>query len=267
MTRLLPALVAALLLAPGAAGAGPLVAAHRGGAALQPENSLLAFRTALGLGADLIESDVHLTADGEVVVLHDPTLERTTTGTGRVADARLADLRAIRLRTRDGGVTEQPLPTLGALLDLLAPSTARLLLEIKVDAAGRRYPTIEERVIALVTARALRDRVVIMAFQPETLLRVRALDESIRTCLLIGRGGAGSESAAAMTAAAVAARATDLGVDHRLVDVDVVAAARAAQLTLAAWTVDEEPDLRRMMALGVPIVITDRPDLALRLAR
>jgi glycerophosphoryl diester phosphodiesterase len=259
------ALVVTLAL-PAVVAAGALVAAHRGGAALRAENSLLAFRTAIGLGADFLETDVHLTADGEVVVIHDPTLDRTTTGTGRVGEARLADLRALRLRAGDGRVTDQPLPTLAALLEALAPSRAQLLLEIKVDAEGKRYAGIEERVLALVATRALRDRVVVMAFEPDTLLRVRVLDESVRTCLLIGRGGA-AEPANAMVARALAAKATQLGVDHRLVDADLVAASRAADLVLAAWTVNAEPDIRRMIDLGVSIVITDRPDVALRLAR
>jgi glycerophosphoryl diester phosphodiesterase len=79
--------------------------AHRGGAALWPENSLLAFRSALALGVDALELDLHLTADGEVVVLHDPTLERTSTGRGAVRDARLADLASVRLKTREGAAT------------------------------------------------------------------------------------------------------------------------------------------------------------------
>ena len=124
----------------------PLVAAHRGGALLWPENSLTAFRQALALGVDYLETDVHLTADGEVVVLHDPTLDRTTTGSGRVRAARLADLSSVRLRDRSGGVTQDAVPTLGQLLDLLAPSAAQLLLEIKVDADRQRYPGIEEKV-------------------------------------------------------------------------------------------------------------------------
>ena len=260
---LVAALVAALLTAP-ASAAGPLVAAHRGGAALWPENSLLAFRNAVALGADFLETDVHLTADGEVVVLHDPTLDRTTTGSGRVSVLRLADLRMLRLKARDGSVTDEPIPTLAALLDVLAASNARLLLEIKVDADRARYPGIEEKVLALVHGRGVSERTVIMAFQLETLRRVRALDAAIRTLLLVGRGEADITSA--MTRA-VAVGASDLGLDHRLLDRAVVDAARASRLTLAAWTVNTEADLRRVIDLGVAIVISDRPDLALRLAR
>src|SRR5213593_1749186 len=89
-----------------------LLAAHRGGAALWPENSLLAFRNAIALGADFIEFDVHLSKDGQLVVIHDPTLERTTTGAGPVKDRTVAELKAVRLKDRTGAVTGETVPTL-----------------------------------------------------------------------------------------------------------------------------------------------------------
>jgi glycerophosphoryl diester phosphodiesterase len=250
------------------AGAPVQVAAHRGGSLLWPENSLLAFRNALALGADLLELDVHLTRDGEVVVIHDPTLERTSTGTGPVGAVRLADLADTRLRARDGAVTGEPVPTLAQVLDLLRPTRAELLLEIKVDPARRPYAGIEEKTLALVDARKLRERTVVMAFEPDTLRRVRALDGAIRTTMLVSRARVERERAAAATVVrwATEVGATSLGVDHRVVDAPLLAAARQAGLRLAAWTVNTEPDIRRIVDLGVDVVISDRPDLVLRLA-
>ncbi|OGK77068.1 MAG: hypothetical protein A2050_10715 [Candidatus Rokubacteria bacterium GWA2_73_35] len=244
------------------------MAAHRGGAALWPENSLRAFRGALGLGVDFVETDVHLTVDGEPVLLHDPTLERTTTGTGAVRAARLADLAGVRLKGADGAPTAERLPTLAPLLDLLAPTRVELLLEIKVDAERARYAGIEEKVLGLLRARGLAGRTIVMAFEPETLARVRALDPAIRTALLIGWGRTRTDrlEPAEVVERARRVGATHLGLHHRLVDTDVVAAARRAGIPLNAWTVNEEADLRRVAALGVEIVTTDRPDLALRLA-
>jgi len=251
-----------------AAGPAPRIAAHRGGARLWPENSLLAFRGALGLGVDFVETDVHLTRDGEPVLLHDPTLERTTTGTGAVRAARLADLAGVRLKGPDGAPTAEPLPRLTELLDLLAPTRVELLLEIKVDAERARYAAIEETVLGLLRARGLAGRTIVLAFEPETLARVRALDPAIRTALLIGWGQARQDRLAPEEAVERARRvgATHLGLNHRLVDADVVAAARRVGMPLNAWTVNEEADFRRVAALGVEIVTTDRPDLALRLA-
>jgi glycerophosphoryl diester phosphodiesterase len=261
--------VAVVLAVTVSAVAGPSVqvAAHRGGALLWPENSLLAFRNALALGADLLELDIHLTGDGEVVVIHDPTLERTSTGTGAVGAARLADLAGTRLRARDGAVTDEPVPTLAQVLDLLRPGRAELLLEIKVDPARRSYAGIEEKTLALVNGRGLRERTVVMAFEADTLRRVRALDPGIRTTMLVGRSRVDRERATASTVVGWATEvgATSLGVDHRALDAALAAAARQAGLRVAAWTVNTEADIRRVLDLGVDIVISDQPDLALRL--
>lgn len=250
------------------AGSAPsLFAAHRGGALLWPENSLLAYRNALALGADFLETDVHLTADGHLVVLHDPTLERTTTGRGAVGAASLADLAPLRLKAPDGAVTGERIPTLVELLDLVAPSTARLLLEIKVGAGREAYPGIEEKALALVKARGLLDRVIIMAFEDAAIRRVRALDTGVRTTLLVGRGRVERARVPATEAVrwATDVGASELGIDHRLVDAAVIAAARAAGLRVAAWTVNEEADIRRLLDLRVDVVISDRPDLVKRL--
>jgi glycerophosphoryl diester phosphodiesterase len=261
----LAAAVLLLLASVTPAAAQPLIAAHRGGAALWPENSLLAFRNALALGVDFLETDVHLTADGELVILHDPTLDRTTSGTGPVTQRRLADLASVRLRAADGTLTDEPLPTLGQLLDLLAASRARLLLEIKVDASRRPYAGIEEKVLTPIRSRGLAARVLIMAFQPDTLRRVRTLDPAIPTVLLINRSRMEREGAAVVVQEARDVRASHLAIDHRAIDPVTVAAARAAGLVLGAWTVNTDPDLRRMIDLGVDVLISDRPDLARRL--
>jgi len=264
---LLPALAIALAAS---AGAPPtLVAAHRGGAALWPENSLLAFRSALALGVDALELDLHLTADGEVVVLHDPTLERTSTGRGAVRDATLADLASVRLKTPEGAATAERVPTLAQVLDLVAQSSSELLPEIKLDAHRQRYDGIEEKVLALIRARGLLARTTIQAFQGDTIRRLRELEPAARTMLLVGRGDVGRDRARPAEAVRRARElgATDLGMNHRLIDADVVAAARAAGIRLSAWTVNDENDIRRMIDLGVDLVMSDRPDLAKRLAR
>lgn len=251
-----------------AARVGPTrIAAHRGGALLWPENSLFAFRNALGLGLDLLETDVHLTADGEIVVLHDATLDRTTTATGSVSAVPLAQLAAVRLKARDGGVTGEAVPTLAQVLDLVRPSPAELLLEIKVGADRQRYPGIEEKVLALLRRRDMLGRTVIMAFEPETVRRVRELVREARTLLLIGRGRVQRDrvSPAEAIERAKEVGAGALGISHRLIDADVAAAIRRARILLAAWTVNDEGDIRRVLALGVDIVISDRPDLAKRL--
>ena len=111
-------------------------AAHRGGAALWPENSLLAFRQALALESDLVEFDVHQTADGALVVIHDPTLDRTTDTTGPVAARSVAEVGRARLKGPDGALTDERVPTLEDVLALVAPSRTGLLVEVKGPVAG-----------------------------------------------------------------------------------------------------------------------------------
>src|SRR5919201_801134 len=144
-------LLAASLAAAWVAAASPafaeswsasLLAAHRGGSLLWPENSLLAFRNAVALGADFIEFDVHLSKDGEVVVIHDPTLGRTTTGQGPVRARTLAELFTLRLKDHTGAVGEERIPTLDEVATIAARGKRRMLLEIKVDEHGHRYPGI-----------------------------------------------------------------------------------------------------------------------------
>jgi len=262
--------LAGLLLAlagSAAAGPGPLIAAHRGGAKLWPENSLTAFRGALALGVDALEFDVHQTADGEAVVIHDATLERTTTGRGALREATRASLATVRLRGLDDKPTDERVPTLAQVLDLAAPSRVEVWPEIKSDVSGGPYEGLEARVVDALAARGLSRRAVVQSYVPATLTRVRTRAPSVRTMLLMSRTRLGAEGISALDAVRRAAGlgATDIGLDHRLVDARVVAAARAARLRLSVWTVNTEADLLRARELGVDLVMTDRPDVARRL--
>ncbi|HXA97429.1 MAG TPA: glycerophosphodiester phosphodiesterase family protein [Candidatus Dormibacteraeota bacterium] len=237
-------------------------AAHRGGALLWPENSLLAFRNALALGVDYLELDVHLSRDGEVVVIHDPTLDRTTTGRGPVREHTLAELQGLRLRDRDGTVTEEPVPTLEQVVALAAAGKRQMLLEIKLDAGRRRYPDIEEKVLAILDRQRFTPFAVVMAFEAETWRRVRELRPDARAGALY--------SARQLPAAAVdgelqalrAAGVAFVGLNQATVNAEVATKVRLAGLTLGVWTVNERDAIERFLAQGVSVVITDRPDLA-----
>jgi glycerophosphoryl diester phosphodiesterase len=260
----------------------PAWAAHRGGAALWPENSLLAFRNAIASGADLLEFDVRLAGDGEVVVIHDAQVDRTTDGTGRVDETPAARLGRLRLRCPDGSLSDEPVPTLGQVLELAAPTAVGLLLEIKDPGpsvvyerhgdrvrpfGGSPYEALPAKVMTAVTHARLAGRTAVMAFNPEVLARVRALAPGQRTTLLVGQTHVAAARAAPRETVewASAMGVTDLGLDWRIVEPDVVRAARAAGLAIGVWTVNDEPTMRRMLDLGVDIITTDRPDLARRL--
>lgn len=270
MTRLLLAglalaLVAAVAGPPASPAASPvLFAAHRGGSLLWPENSLLAFRNAAELGADFLEFDVHLAKDGEVVVIHDPTLDRTTTGTGPVRARTLAELKRLRLKDKGGAATEETIPALDELVRVAAPGKRQMLLEIKVDERRQRYPGIEEKVLAVLDGHGMAAATVVMAFEAETWRRVRDLRPDIRTAALYSprmieqmRSSVRGEMDEVRRAGVAF-----VGLHQALVNADTVAHARSAGLTLGVWTVNESDAIRRFIGLGVGVLITDRPDLA-----
>lgn len=256
-------------------------AAHRGGAALWPENSLLAFRRAIALGAPLVELDVHPSVEGMPVVIHDRTLERTTDAHGPVADRPLDELRRTRLKGPDGALTDERLPTFEEVLALVAPSPTDLLLEVKGPAVavvyersgsdvhaipGPRYEGLEERLLERLGTHAMAARTSVIAFNPGVLTRVHALAPGMRTTLLVARrhvelAAAEPEDAIAW---AVAAGAGEIGLEHTLVDTTVVRAARSAGLGIGVWTVNDEDGIRRYVALDVDVLTTDRPDVAAR---
>jgi glycerophosphoryl diester phosphodiesterase len=245
------------------------VAAHRGGAMLWPENSRGAFVNALGLGVEYLELDVHLSRDDETVVIHDAFLDRTTTGTGPVRDRTVAELRALRLRDRDGTVTAETVPTLDEVLALTASARRQLLVEIKVDPGRNRYPGIEEKVVAALDRHGMAGAAVVMAFEPATWRRLLELRPSLRVGALLSARGleqTGGTLAAALDAAARAGVAF-IGLDRTLVTAAAVTHARQAGVTLGVWTVNEPADMRRLIALGVAVVISDRPDLVREMLR
>jgi glycerophosphoryl diester phosphodiesterase len=252
----------AVLNAAGQAQTAVLLAAHRGGALLWPENSLLAFRNALALGADFIEFDVHLSRDGEVMVIHDATLDRTTTGSGPVRDHTMAELKALRLKDRAGTVTQEPVPTLDEVTAVAAQAKRRMLLEIKVDPSKARYPGIEEKVMAVLDRHGMVASTVVTSFEASTWRRIRELRPEVATCALYSARALRRSSLGAELDMLKAAGVGYIGVEHTAVDAAAAAEARRAGVGLGAWTVNDPGDMKRMIEAGVTILITDQPDLA-----
>jgi glycerophosphoryl diester phosphodiesterase len=240
----------------------PLFAAHRGGAALWPENSLLAFGNALALGVDYLELDVHLSRDGEVMVIHDATLERTTTGSGPVRERTAAELGALRLKDRGGAVTAEPVPTLDQVVALAAAGKRQMLLEIKADERRQRYPGIEEKVFAVLDRQGYTPLAIVMSFEGETWRRLRQLRPETRTGALYSPRMLPASEIEGELQSLRQAGVGFVGLDQRLVSADVARQARRAGLTLGVWTVNEREAIERFIGHGVGIVITDRPDLA-----
>lgn len=241
-------------------GTTPIVVGHRGAAALWPENSQAGFQKALALGVTMVEFDVHPSRDGELAVIHDPTLDRTTSGRGPVNERDWRDLARLALI----GTAGEPIPRLGEILGLLAAAGATAIVEIKEGADGAPYPGIAPRVLAAIAAGGMTARCRISAFHWPTLVELRALSTAIG---LVGvaqdsdlRAAGGLGPAIARLAAI---GANDIGLDHRLIDAAMVAAARASGLGVGAWTVNDGAEILRLAGLGVDWIISDRPDMAM----
>ncbi|MFM7734822.1 MAG: glycerophosphodiester phosphodiesterase [Alphaproteobacteria bacterium] len=256
----------------GSAGTGvlPRLFAHRGGSALAPENTLVAFENGLRLGADRLELDVHATSDGTVVVLHDPTLDRTTDGSGEVRRTSLAELLRLDAGHRFVDVAGEPsfrgrgvrVPTFAEVLRAF-PDTP-LNVEIK-----QHDPEIVGAVLDEMDRAGARDRVLLAAEAPAIMARIRELAPDVATSSSVAdvldffeRMETGR--LAGHRPPGVALQIPPSWEGRELVTVDSVRAAHEIGLEVHVWTIDEAAEIERLLRIGVDGIVTDRPDVARR---
>lgn len=158
------------------------IIAHRGGASLGNENTLSCIAAGIASGADMVEIDVHQTADGHIVVCHDPTLDRTTDGTGKIGDLTLEEIRSFRIIGSDGNPTSECVPTLEEVLGLV-DGQCGILLEIKRK--RRQYDGIEARVLKILRERGALGYTVVQSFNDRVIKRVHELEPSVRVEKLV----------------------------------------------------------------------------------
>ncbi|MBI1801646.1 MAG: hypothetical protein HY259_15600 [Chloroflexi bacterium] len=242
------------------------VIAHRGGAGLAPENTLASFKNGIALGADFIEMDTHLSQDGIVMVIHDPTLERTTDGAGPVAAKTQAELQKLNAAAKfqNGKVEPQPVPTFAQVLDLVKASAGvRVEVEIKLPLQGR-YAGIEEKLLKEVSDRGLESRVQVSSFDFDTLKEVKRLNPRIKTVALMSVEffrAAPPDQPAKVVGAAQAAGADLIAVNKDLLTAGMVAEAHQRGLKVEVWTVDSEVEMQKFIRMGVDGIISNQPDV------
>lgn len=245
-------------------GPTPRVFGHRGAAGVTPENTLASFRRARADGADVFELDVHATADGEIVVLHDPTLERTTDGAGPVSSLRFAQVASLDAGfhfTPDGGRTH-PFRGTGVRVPRLAELVREfpdvpLNIEIKQET-----PSIVAAVVALL--RAARTTVVLAAEHDAIMSAIRLAAPEIPTSLAAGEvaafiGALQQGVAPTLPASAVALQIPPRFQAIELVTAETVAAAHALGAEMHVWTINDVEEMRRLLALGCDGIISDLP--------
>ncbi|WP_187829886.1 glycerophosphodiester phosphodiesterase [Siccirubricoccus phaeus] len=237
------------------------IASHRGGAFLWPENSLLAFRQALALPAEQLELDVHLSADGVPMVHHDALLDRTTDHHGRLHALDRAALRQVRVKGTGG----ESLPSLEQVVALLRATDRVLRLEIKPDAEGRPYPGVVPACLPVLDAALLRPRTVLMSFQPQTVAEAADAGGFAGLVLLIEARPWRGMGAAGAIALARRCGATEIGLPIGELDGVAMREFREAGLGVGAWAANDRETICAGFALGLDVIATDDPVLALRL--
>ena len=224
----------------------PWVIAHRGNSSAAPENTLAAFRSALDVGADMVEMDVHLSADGHVIVMHDESVTRTTQGQGRLRDMSWPQIQQLDAgRWFNPRFTGEPVPALDEALRLLA-GKAGACIEIKHE-----DPRLAMEVMRLLDQNGMRERSLIISFIEKPLLLCRGQPNRPRLSLL------GTQID--MIDRACAAGLDGVQPQFEIVDQHFVERAHHAGLFVAVWTVNDPVILRRMIDQGVDGITTDHP--------
>jgi glycerophosphoryl diester phosphodiesterase len=238
-----------------------LIASHRGGALVWPENSPTAFHNTTRLAVEQVEFDVHLARDGRLPVIHDATVDRTTDGSGPVGEKTWPELAALRLKGTDG----ERMLELHELAEIFRPTAIDLRLEIKPDPERRRYAGLEAAIAAELGRLDMLSRTVITSFQLPTLLELRrhgtpkGLIWIVLPQVLVDVGLADVIQLARHHAIPA------LSIRQNQLDGDVVAAVRAAGLGIGGWAAHDDPAITKMLDLQVDVFTCDRPDRAVEL--
>jgi glycerophosphoryl diester phosphodiesterase len=238
-----------------------IVIGHRGASGYAPEHTFASYERALEIGVDYIEQDLQMTRDGVLVVMHDPTLDRTTSCTGPVIERTLAEVKRCDAGSWFGSqFSDQRVPTLRELFERYR-ATVNYYIETKnpEDAPG-----MEEKLLELIDEFGLREtavtkrQVLIQSFSRESLLKIRDFDARLPLIQLIEKdhdSQAIRDMLPEIAEYAVGIGPSRLSVDHELVD-----AVHAHRLVIHPYTVNDPADIRAMTELGVDGVFTDFPD-------
>ena len=228
---------------------------HRGASGFAPENTMEAFRLAVEMGADGIETDVHLSKDGVLVLMHDEKIDRTTNGTGYIKDYTYEELAKFNANYHKEGYDFCRIPTLNELLQLSKDTGVLLNIEIKTDAI--LYENIEDKVLALVKEYGIEDQVMYSSFNHYSLMKMKSINPSIKVGLLYMCGLYQPWN----YANSVHADALHPYYPACILD-DYVKNSHLHNVMVNAWTVNDEKTMRWFKKQGVDGIITDNPKLA-----
>jgi glycerophosphoryl diester phosphodiesterase len=238
-----------LLRAPGA----PMMrVGHRGARGHAPENTMTSFQKGADMGVDAVETDVQLSKDGEVVLIHDHTVDRTTDGRGFVKDMTLAELKGLDAGSwYDPKYAGERIPT---LTELLAWAKDRVGVALEIKNGPIYYPGIAEKTVRLVRQHGMERQVILISFDHLVLREAKQIAPEIATGILYVGGLADP------VAAARAALADSLNPHWAYVTPELVRAAHAAGLAISPWNPDDPATLRMLSDMGVDSAGSDYPE-------
>ncbi|GGG60218.1 glycerophosphodiester phosphodiesterase [Paenibacillus radicis (ex Gao et al. 2016)] len=234
---------------------------HRGASGYAPENTMEAFRLAIQQHADGFEIDIHITKDGEIVVIHDDTIDRTSNGTGNVTDLTLAELKQFNYNAGfEQEYATAEIPTLSQVLELVKTHNLYLNIEIKdIMTNVGKYDGLNVAAAKLVQEYELVDQVIFSSFNHSSMVELKQACPEISTGLLhFSKLYQGEEYAKS-------ANADALHPLFSIVDKSTVEQAHQQGIQINAWTVNQAAVMEEMIDAGVDAIITDFPDVAYRL--
>ena len=236
-----------------------LIYGHRGASGHAPENTLEAFRLAMEMGADGFELDVHVSKDGELIVIHDETVDRTTDGTGLVRELTLEQLKALDACNRMEPYKGAKIPTLGEVFDLIRDTHHIVNVEIKTDEWF--YDEIEEKCLTLAKEKGVEEQVIYSSFNHYTLMKLRQLKPDVKLGMLFGD---------IMVEPWKYAEQLQVDYLHPMkMNIYVPGSTegpKAAGLGINMWTINDEETMLECMKHGAGI-ITNYPDIAVALRK
>ena len=231
-----------------------LVWAHRGASGYAPENTLLAFEKAIEQGADGIGLDVQLTRDGELVVIHDETIDRTSDGTGRVKDFTYAKLARYNFNKTHLESGRAVIPTLEEVYELMKPTGLTVNVELKTGVVF--YSEIEERVLDLTARMGMEDRVWYSSFNHYTIQRIKEQNKAAKTGMLYSDGIINPVSYGAYVVGADAMHPAIYNLQYP----GYMGDCRKHGKRVHVWTVNKEEHMRMVCEQQVDAMITNYPD-------
>jgi glycerophosphoryl diester phosphodiesterase len=236
----------------------PVIIAHRGASKQAPENTMAAFRRALELGAGGIETDVHLSADGHLMVAHDEKVDRTSNGKGLIRDKTFDELRSLDFGSWfSPEFKDERIPELDELLQLVSGWNGLLNIEIKNGPVF--YPGIEQAVASAVRKYKLTNRTIISSFNHYSLVEIRKIDPEIKTAPLY-MAGLHEPWKYAHSIGSIAIHP----LFYNIVP-EVVKGCKLNNIMINPFTVDHPEQIKAMIRAGVDGIITNVPDIAMKI--